>query len=1183
MIARYKLFNNVIGWVIFLVASFVFLSTIEPTASFWDCGEYVACSYKLEVGHPPGAPFFLLVGRLFSLFVEPQHVAAAVNTMSGLASAGTILFMFWSLTLLGRKLIKAMNQEFTSVRMWAVLGSAAVGSLAYAFTDSFWFSAVEGEVYAMSSFFTALVFWAILRWDADDSPRADRWIVFIAYMIGLSVGVHLLNLLTIPSIVFIIYFKKFEPSPRGLFITAIIAVLMLGVVQNGIIPGIVSAAANYELFFVNSIGLPFNAGTIIYFLLLIGFIVAGIRYTIRGTKQLFNMFVGLGAAFFFFTLVGAYLYGKAALPFFTFVAAGVLVYYFRENRVLLNTILLSFTVLVIGYSSFFILVIRSNANTPMDENNPQDAISLLSYLNREQYGDWPLLYGQYYNAELDADNPADDGTPVYAPDTRTGQYEIVDPRKQSIYNFTPELCTVFPRMWEMNQRSHVSAYESWGDVAHNHVNVQIRDRNSRNGEMKTVQRPTMAANLRYFTHYQINWMYYRYFMWNFAGKQNDIQGHGNSIDGNWQSGLSKNKVEGIDVPKRMRDNPANNSFYFLPLILGIIGMIFHFSRDWKNALVVMLLFLFTGLAIVVYLNQYPYQPRERDYAYAGSFYAFAFWIGIGAYAIFNFLHDLVQRKDEQAAENSTGSLSHVSPVMGFMAGTVKLVGESSVRTAQYLALFFAMLLSAIVPWIMGAQGWDDHNRSNRFTCRDFAKNYLETCDRDAVLFTNGDNDTFPLWYAQEVEGYRTDVRVLNLSLLNTDWYIDQASRMAYDSPRVPFSLPKTRYRQGSCDQVFFDPDKKNAKAMSARELIDLVKNADPSVMQISSRPDDHEESYSDTVFVLPTNKVYIPVDKAKVKRNGTVPANTPDSLIADRVEWTINKSYLLKADLMVLDLLASNNWDRPIYFAVTAGSDSYLDLDNIRMPDGQTSSYLRLEGLAYRFVPMLGTKQTYSSESLVVCDTDIMYDKLMGKKGDPNMTGYFWGGLEQKDKYIYMDENNLRFTTNQRLQMLTLAKMLNDEGKKDKAKAVLDRCYESMPPEHVPYEPVMMYMVENYYRAGDKDKANMISKDLFTQCEDEYRFLSALSAKEHTEEYNMDMRRNASVMSELAKNANQYGQGDLVKDYDARLQAFGMPTTKDMMRQQMPDMNQQPTKEQLESLMKAMQQDCLKGPRASEK
>lgn len=1108
MTARYKLLNNVIGWIVFLIAAATYVSCIEPTASFWDCGEYVACSFKLEVGHPPGAPTFLLLGRLFSLFAgTTEGVAASVNFLSAIASAGTILFMFWSLTLLGRRLVSATKKEFTDGRMWAVFASAVVGSLAYTFSDSFWFSAVEGEVYAMSSFFTALVFWAILRWDADDSRYADRWIVFIAYMMGLSIGVHLLNLLAIPAIVFIIYFKKYIPTNRGLIIAGLVSLGLLGVVQNGIIPGIVSAAANYELFFVNSVGLPFNFGTIIYFMLLTGMIVTGIMYTTRGSKQYFTYFTLSGGAFLFFNLVGAFVYGKVLMTLIASVGAVVLIYYTKDKRVLLNTILVSFAVLLIGYSTFFVLVIRSQANTPMDENNPENAISLLSYLNREQYGDWPIAYGQYYEAPISDENRADDGSPVYVQDAKTGEYVISDSRKQTKYNFAPEMCTVFPRMWD-NQRNHAAQYAYWGNVANNHETIKLMDPSV--GEEKSFTKPTMGANLRYFFKYQIGWMYMRYFMWNFAGKQNDVQGHGNMVDGNWQSGFSKNKVSGIEVPRRMRDNAANNSFFLIPLLLGLLGLWFHFRSDFHSALVVMLMFLLTGLAIVVYLNQYPYQPRERDYAYAGSFYAFAFWIGFGVYA----LYDLLSTKAKMQQTIAAG-----------LAGIFCLSG----------------------PLLMAQQGWDDHNRAHRFTARDFAKNYMTTCDKNAILFTNGDNDTFPLWYAQEVEGYRTDMRVLNLSLLNTDWYIDQANRAAYDSPRVPFSLPQSIYRQGSADQVYLGRgDKKEMPLMSARELIDKIIRRDKEVMEIRMNRDDNGESFPDTVYILPTNHVYIPVDKAKVKSNGTVPADTPDSLIVDRVEWTINKSYLLKADLMVLDLLASNNWERPIYFAVTAGSDSYLDLDDVRMDmngdgkvqPGERTSYLRLEGLAYRLVPMIATKTGMFNEP-VICNTELMYKKIMGD-GTKQNPGFLWGGLEIPGQKIYMDENNLRFTTNQRLQMMTLAKLLLDEGKTDKAKKVLDRCREAMPQEYVPYEPAMVYMVDGYYRAKDASAAKLVSDSLFNQCEEEYLFYTKIQNIDRDFPYDDDINRLQSAMRMLQQYASQYGQKALADSYAKRLNAIGI-------------------------------------------
>ncbi len=1159
MTARYKLLNNVLGLIIFVVAAIVYISTIEPTASFWDCGEYIACSFKLEVGHPPGAPTFMLIGRLFSLFAsDPKFVAAAVNTMSALASAGTIMFMYWSITMLGQKLVKSMNHEFTEGRMYAVLASGLVGAMAYCFSDSFWFSAVEGEVYAMSSFFTALVFWAILKWDADDSPRADRWIVFIAYMMGLSVGVHLLNLLAIPSIVFIVYFKKFKnPDRKGLIIAFLVAVGLLGIVQNGIIPGIVSAAANFELFFVNTVGLPFNGGTIIYFMLLIGMLVTGLMYTTKGTQQLYKAFLGFTGAFFFFTLVGAALYGKIILPFITAAGVGYLIYKYRDQRVILNTVILCFTVLMIGYSSFFVLVIRSQANTPMDENNPENAISLLAYLNREQYGDWPIVYGQYYNAPLSAENTADDGNPVYSQDDKSGEYAIVDARKQTVYNYAPEMCTMFPRMWETQQASHKKEYENWSDFAHNNSSVEVTDRQT--GQPKKMKKPTFTGNLRYFFHYQVGWMYLRYFFWNFAGRQNDIQGHSNLTDGNWQSGFSK--LDGIDMkkaPQRMRDNKANNNFYMLPLFLGLLGLWFHFSRDWKNAIVVTLMFLFTGMAIVVYLNQYPLQPRERDYAYTGSFFAFAFWIGIGVYALYDLIVQYLKIKQLAAAGMAT--------VMG-----------------------------CTIPYIMGAQGWDDHNRSNRYTARDFAENYLSTCDKYAILFTNGDNDTFPLWYSQEVEGFRTDMRVLNLSLLNTDWYITQANRKAYDSDRVPFSLAGPKTRQGSCDQVYFDQalfdrDKpKQGKPMSAKELIDMIKNNDPSAMKVNYSEDDKGESYADTMFVLPTNRVYIPVDKALVKRNGTVPADTPDSLILDRVEWTINKQYLLKADLMILDLLASNNWARPIYFAVTAGSDSYLDLDNVKIPDNSrqgyhTSSFFRLEGLAYRLVPMVGDRQSFNGN--VLCNTDIMYNRIMGVKGSKEFPGFTWGGLEDTTKNIYMDENNLRFTTNQRLQMITLANFLNDENKFGKAIEVLDRSLKVMPKQNVPYEPLMAYMVDAYYAAKADAKANNLSKQLFTQSEEEYKFYTSPDIQKNSGgSYSSETANLERGLQMLENSAATNGQTELSKDYTTRMHAIGIQTVKDqqMGQGEQPGVQSPANQAMLDSFLQQMKKDSANAGKGAKK
>lgn len=1110
MATRFNFINTVLGWIIFLVAAFTFCSTIEPTTSFWDCGEYIACAYKLEVGHPPGAPTFLLIGRVFSLFAgdDPTQVAKWINMSSALSSALTILFMFWSLTLLGRRLVKAMGDELTDGRAWAVLGSAVVGSLAYTFSDSFWFSAVEGEVYAMSSFFTALVVWAALRWEADDTPRADRWLVFITYMIGLSIGVHLLNLLAIPAIVFIVYFKRFKPSAKGLIITGLIAIGLLGVIQNGIIPGIVSGVANYELLFVNTLGLPFNSGTIVFLLLLVGMIIAGLRYTIGGTKNQYNWFLGVLGAFFLLALFGGF-YTKAGLTFVTMLAAIGFVVYFRRNLHLLNTALLSFAVLLIGYSTIFVLVIRSQANTPLDENNPENAISLLSYLNREQYGDWPLLYGPFYNAVLDNDDPADDGVPLYGRNDVAGEYTITDSRKQTKYNFAPELCTVLPRMWETNNSSHAREYEYWGNVSKNRRRKAYTDPQSD----KTIYPPTMGANLKYMFDFQIGWMYMRYFRWNFVGRQNDVQGHRPGLDGGSMSGLGMLDRSGFpfigsdildtkNEPESIKNNKARNNFYALPMILGLIGMGFHFSRDWKSALIVLLLFVFTGLSIVFYLNQYPLQPRERDYAYVGSFFAFAMWIGFGAYAIFHTL-------------------------------------SKAIKSAGVPAAALATVIALGVPALMVSKGWDDHNRSHRYTARDFAKNYLISCDKNAILFTNGDNDTFPLWYAQEVENYRADVRVLNLSLLNTDWYIDQARRKAYESEPLPFSLSRQDTRQGMNEQVFFPQEDKTAPAMSARELIDMIIKKNPKALNLRQQRDDEGEYFADTLYQLPTNKIYIPVDKKLVRANGTVPANTPDSLILDRVEWTINKRYLLKSDLMVLDILATNNWKRPLYFAVSAGSDSYLGLED----------YFQLEGLAYHLIPMKGNRRDMFSRSQISCDVDKMYKKVKT---------FQWGGLNDSSHEIYMDENNRRFTTNLRIQMTSLAIFLNDDGRSKEAAEILDYCLKMMPEKQVPYEAAMVYMVEQYYRAGATEQGDKLAKSLFNMCEGEYKYYSTLALKQKVAALvQNDMQRMGSALNELRSTTTKNKRTALETEFKTRMKALNLE--EDPREQmQMPDQQQLP-------------------------
>jgi hypothetical protein len=755
---EYKKFNNIIGWLVFLLASVVYILTCEPTTSFWDCGEYISTAYKLQVGHPPGAPFFQLLGRFFSLFAfgDTSLVAFTINVMSALCSSATILFLFWTITAFGRKIV-LVRGEMNRGNMLAVMGAGLVGSLAYAFSDSFWFSAVEGEVYAMSSLFTAVVFWAIMKWEEKaDEQHADRWLIFIAFLVGLSIGVHLLNLLAIPAITFVYYFKRFKTTRKGLVITSIVAVGLLGIVQSIIIPQVVNLLGKFELFFTNSLGLPFDVGAIFYALVLTAAIVFGLQYTIR------------------------------------------------KGKVFANTMILCFTFIIIGYSSFMMLVIRSQANTPIDENNPEDAISLLSYLNREQYGTWPVLYGQYFNAPLDRNEPYKDGSPVYKRSyivmdgekqvkvfdrgrdakkfidstgnkyTLSKKYLVTDDRKQSIPNYDEKYCTIFPRMWSAGQANE---YKQWVDIK-----GKVVDGKTLIGTDGTPV-PSFGENLSFFFKYQLNYMWFRYFMWNFSGRQNDIQGHKEVIYGNWITGIpfiDKSLVGEQDgLPEALKNNKGRNVYYMLPFLLGIIGLIYHYRSHRKDMLVVGLLFLLTGIAIQVYLNVYAYQPRERDYAYVGSFYAFAIWIGLGAMALIDF------------------------------------ASRYTKRTTAAIAVTAATLV--LVPGIMAKENWDDHDRSGRYTALDFACNYLNSCAPNAILFTNGDNDTFPLWYAQEVEGVRTDVRVVNLSLLNTDWYIDQMKRKAYDSDPVPFSMENAQYRQGTRDYVY---------------IFDETDDLDPSVKAI---------------------------------------------------------------------------------------------------------------------------------------------------------------------------------------------------------------------------------------------------------------------------------------------------------------------------------------------------------------
>ncbi len=1001
----FKTVNRISGWIVFLIASAVYLLTIEPTTSFWDCGEFIATAFKLEVGHPPGAPLFMILARFFSLFASDNvNVAKMVNSMSALASSFTILFLFWSITHLAKKLY-SNSEELSKGNMIAVIGSGVVGALAYTFSDTFWFSAVEGEVYALSSLFTAMVFWAILKWEnVANEKYANRWLILIAYLMGLSIGVHLLNLLAIPAIVFVYYFKKYETDKKGIFYALVISVILIAVIMYGIIPGIVKLASKFELLFVNGVGMPFNTGNLFYSVLLISIIIFGIYYT------------------------------------------------HKKKKVILNTILLAFTVIVIGYSSFTMIVIRSLANPPMDENNPETVFSLVNYLNREQYGSRPLVKGQYYNA------PVVDSKEPYTYRQKNGKY-IKQFSLNSIYKYDKRFTTVFPRMYSPNPE-HIKEYKKWANIKGRKITITGQD-----GESKIEYIPTFGENIKFFFRYQINHMYLRYFWWNFAGKQNDIQGQGGSLHGNWLSGIKFYDDMRLgpqeNLPVKYKNNKSRNKYYMLPFLLGLIGFLYQYKKNKKDFWVVTMLFVLTGLAIVVYLNQTPLQPRERDYAYAGSFYAFAIWIGLGVMGISNLLSKKLP----------------------------KVVGAS----------LATVICLALVPGIMASENWDDHDRSDRYIARDYAYNYLNSCAPNAILFTNGDNDTFPLWYAQEVEGIRTDVRVVNLSLLNTGWYIDQMKRKAYESEPVPFSMNHEQYLQGKRDQVYIF--ERIDDYVDLRKIVDFVADDDDRTkLKISA---------TDMINYIPTKKFILPVDSAKVVSNGTVKLENADMILPE-IRWEINKRRVLKSELMMLDLLATNKWERPVYF-VSAGGDSNIGLDK----------YLQLEGFAYRLVPIKTEPQDFLSIGRI--DTDILYDNLMNK--------FHWGNMN--DTNIWIDHTINRTTSVIRIRnkFSRLAGKLIEEGKKEKAVAALDKCVELMPNKNFPYDLFTLDIIENYYKVGEIEKANEIAKKFAGICEHDMNYYFALK-EPFASSVDYDKRVSAHIMQKLIEISRRYKQIELSKEIE---------------------------------------------------
>ena len=1060
---QYRRINNLTGWFTFLIAAVVYCMTVEPTASFWDCPEFITTGYKLEVGHPPGAPFFMLTANLFSQFAsDPSEVAYMVNIMSALLSAGCIMFLFWSITHLTRKLICPDTEEMTTGKLITIMGAGLVGALAYTFTDTFWYSAVEGEVYAYSSLFTAVVFWLILKWeDCADEPHSDRWLVLIAYLTGVSIGVHLLNLLCLSALVLVYYYKKVpNANVKGSLLALAGSMVLIAVVLYGIVPGIVKVGGWFELLFVNTFGMPFNTGLIVYIIFLLGVLVWAIyeSYVYASPKRANIAFLVtialLGIPFFghgtksivfgivFLTLVGACLWGVFGKRLM--VSARTL-----------NTAILCMTMMVVGYSSYAVIVIRSSANPPMDQNSPEDIFTLGEYLGREQYGNRPLFYGQAYTSQVALERDgnycrpvSEKGAPVYqrkdkASEDEKDSYFVV--RTKDSYKYAQNM--LFPRMYS---DTHAGAYESWmGGVEGKEVPYD------RCGETIMVKVPTQWENLRFFLSYQCNFMYWRYFMWNFAGRQNDCQGNGEPEHGNWITGFSWfdnwRLGDQSKLPDELKENKGHNVFYCMPLLLGLIGLFWQSLRRGHKGIrqfwVVFFLFFMTGLAIVFYLNQTPMQPRERDYAYAGSFYAFAIWCGMGVAAIITELHRRLK---------------------GHETALAAIVG----------------VVCLLVPVQMASQTWDDHDRSGRYTCRDFGRNYLMSLQQkgNPIIFTNGDNDTFPLWYIQDTEGDRTDARVCNLSYLQTDWYIDQMRRPAYDSPSVPISWSRLEYCAGTNEFVQVNPGLKASVKELYRQYPDEARKMfgeNPFELRniltywVRNKISDEQRSVismltgGDT-HVIPTDTVYITIDKEAVKRSGMMMA--ADS-IPDRMVISLKgKSFLGKSDMMMLEMIDRCNWTRPIYVATTVGQENYMNLgDNFVQ-----------EGLANRITPF-----TTNSPGARNFDTERTYDNMMHK--------FKYGGLDKPG--LYLDETVMRMCYTHRRLFVQLAMNLVSEGDKKRAAEVLAYCDKMIPEYNVPldYASGSLDEARLYIELGQKAKGLEMLKKLWTKSEQYLKWYCSLS------------------------------------------------------------------------------------------
>lgn len=1016
---KFNRINNIIAVIILIIASFTYLSTIEPTASFWDCGEFIASSYKLEVGHPPGNPVFQLIARFFTLFGDKDHAAILVNAMSGLCSAFTIFFLYLTIVHLGRRIIEKSQEILTQGNVIAVFGAGVVGSLAYCFSDTFWFSAVEGEVYAMSSLFTAVVFWAMLKWEEQaDLPYANRWIALIAFLMGISIGVHLLNLLTIPALVFIYYYKKYEVTTKRTLYVLALSGIILAAILYGIIPYLPKSAAYIDLFFVNGLGLPMNSGATIFVLALLIAGFWGIYYT------------------------------------------------YKKNKVLLNAILLCTTLIVTGYSTFAVIVIRSNANPPTNEYQPDNPFTLVRYIGREQYGSNPLLYGETFASPWVSLE-----TPKYY-NVLNGKYVELDAPVVPVYN--PAYKMVFPRMWSAGaDDSYLPFYEMYTQ-----------------GKGKTIpgskaKMPGFKDNLYYFFDYQLNFMYMRYFMWNFVGRQNDLQASipGELFKGNWESGIKfidrARLGDQSEGPGYIVNSRAKNHYYFLPLILGLIGLFYQLKKDRKNWVVTMLLFFLTGVAIVIYLNQPPMQPRERDYAYAGSFYAFTIWIGLA--------------------------------VM-WLANLLKKVTRPEIGAAV------ASVLCVAVPIQMASENWDDHDRSGRYTSRDLAYNYLQSLDPNAILVTHGDNDTFPLWYIQEVEGVRTDVRIMNTSLLGTDWYIDQMQYKTYESDPVKFTIPRTQYFYGTNDfvQIF---DRFNGEPVPAKEVIEIFRN--PKITIPLSDGKNHN--------YIAARKLLLPVNKENIRKYNIVPEKDMDK-VADTIVITIpeGKNSLSKTELMLLDYVCNYEWDRPLYL-LQRGADVNIGL----------KEYMQYDGFAYKFIPIKNA--TGTSSTIEQADGEALYNRIMNV--------YKWNSLA--DTTVNIDYQNLLTFNNlisPRDIMANTAKYLIANGDTLKAVNVLDKMQEVMPARNFPLnnsilsaltERAIMEAIAVYLQAGEKEKAYKLADEFMAETDKAITLFNKefngtmLSAE--------DLQRNLYYVLMLSEVFEKNGEKERAKQYSDLIESYFAP------------------------------------------